>query len=244
MKLVHVSGIATGVVLVLGVLMILPPFVSSNETPSKIFLLSFSLNDNVSPEWCENLSSVINKHNVKAVVYLAGKTAEKVPACVTTFSENVDIGSQTYSFTSLDSINDYSQQLQEVKEGKNSIDRIGNLDSKLFKAPKGSTDENIYSILKRSGILADFSYDSQYNKYYQDQFIKFDLQTFDGTEKTIQFLNDKEFSSPVVIRFDNDTPIEEIDKIISELQSHQTLFTNPSEVTGLDLTVRNGGLFN
>lgn len=241
MKLVYVSGIATGIVLVLGALMVVPTFLPSNGMPTNAVLLSFVISSDVTSSWCQGLSDVLDKHNAKAAVYLSGQVAEKVPSCVTSFSKQVDIGSQTYRYVSLSSITDYSIQLDEIKQGKESIDAIGDLDSKLFKAPFGNTDENIYSLLSRSGIYADFSYDSQYNKYYQEQFIKFDLDTYDGTSKNPEFFKNNDLSNPSVILFDSNTPVSEIDHYISELHSRKILLVNPSEITGIDLTVRHGG---
>ena len=78
-----------------------------------------------------------------------GKLAESYPKCVTLFSSNdgIDIGSSTYNYINLTSTQDYLLTLEEVKEGKRAVDSIGRLDSKLFKAPSGSTNQNIYSLL-------------------------------------------------------------------------------------------------
>jgi len=240
MKIIQVSAISTGTVILLGIAMVIPAFLQ--PTQQLLVLLSFDvLDQGNTPEWCKELSSVLSKHNVKAVVFVAGKTADQYPECVSGFSNNVDIGSQTYDYVELASIHDYAAQLEQVKSGKIAVDRAGNLDSKVFKAPFGATDENIYSLLSSSGILADFSYQTQYNKYYKDQFIKFDLDSYEGLEESTEYYQKlKPEEGPVVINFDNHTPTEKIDQFVSKLKSSHIRFVSASELTGIDLTVKEG----
>ena len=124
-------------------------------------------------------------------------------------NENIDIGSQTYTYANLTSIPDYTKQLSEVKSGKSAIDYVGKVDSKLFRAPYGSTDGNIYSLLSRSGILADFSYSNQYNKYENGQFIKYDAITYNPLSNQSNISNTLSSSNGknVLINFDNSIPL-------------------------------------
>src|ERR1700756_5493706 len=146
MKIVHVGAIITGIVISMGVLLILPEFL--RPSPTQPILLSFSItNEQNLPNWCHDLSYVLEKNNVKAAVFVIGKVAERHPDCVTGFPQDVDIGSESYDHVALTSISDYTTQLAEVKNGKAAVDKAGNLDSKLFKAPYGATDANIYSLL-------------------------------------------------------------------------------------------------
>jgi peptidoglycan/xylan/chitin deacetylase (PgdA/CDA1 family) len=240
MKIIQVGAISTGTVILLGLALVIPAFL---QPPQQLLvLLSFSVLDQENTQqWCKELSSILSKQNVKAVVFVAGSTAEQYSECVSDFSNNVDIGSQTYDYVELTSISDYQVQLDQVKRGKIAVDRAGNLDSKLFKAPFGSTDENIYSLLNSSGILADFSYQNQYNKYYEDQFIKFDLVSYEGLEESTDYYqNLKPEGGPVVINFDNQTPVEKIDQFVSKLKSSHIRFVSASELTGIDLTVKEG----
>jgi len=236
MKIQHVGAIVTGIVIALGIAMVLPAFVRAN--PPQLVLLSFSVVDEQNiPNWCQDLSSVLTKYNAKAAVFFTGKVAEKHPDCITNLPKYTDIGSQTYDYVSLTSIPDYETQLSEVKNGKAAIDKAGNLDSRLFRAPHGLTDINIYSILSRSDILADFSYSKQYNKYYDGQFIKFDLVSYNGTKYSPDFFRNVPENKPVLVNFDNSIPINKIDDFISHLKPDNVRFVSATDLTSLDLTV-------
>lgn len=239
MKIVHLGAISTGIVIILGIVMVIPPFLQ--PSPPLIVALAFSVVDeNGASAWCDDLSSILKKHNLKATVFVTGRIADLYPDCVTVFPENVDIGSQTYDYVSLGSISDYTGQLEEVTHGKQAIDDAGKLSSKVFRAPYGYTDENIYSLLNRSGILADFSYDNQYNKYYNGQFIKFELDSYEGQKHTVDFFRSLPTTKPVLIHFDNSASVVDIDDFISSFKSRHISFVNTSELTGIDLTVRQG----
>lgn len=243
MKLVHLAAISTSIVVVLGIAMVLPAFTRTPYyTPPLLVMLSFSVVDDTNiPDWCNDLSSVFKKYGIKATVFFTGKVADKHPECVTVFANNIDIGSQTYSYVDLTEIPDYTIQLEEVRNGKQAVDYAGKLYSRVFKAPYGSTDDNIYSLLSRSDIVADFSYDDQYNKYYNDHFIWFDLAVYEGNNHSADFFHTLEVAeTPAVINFDNSTPVEQIDRFISELKSGNVRFVNASEITGIELTVREG----
>jgi len=236
MKIVHVGAIITGIVITLGVLLVVPEFL--RPSPTQPILLSFSVtNEQNLPNWCHDLSSVLSKYDVKAAVFVIGKVAERHPDCVNGFPSGVDIGSESYDYVSLPSISDYSTQLQEVQGGKIAVDKAGNLDSKLFKAPFGATDANIYSLLSRSNILADFSYDEQYNKYYNGKFIKFDLVTYNGSKYYTGFFRHIPADKPVLVNFDNSTPVSQIDEFISEFKSKNFRFVSATELTSMDLTI-------
>ncbi len=223
--------------------MVAPVFIQTRDNEELLpVMLSFSIvDDNNAPEWCRSLSTILKKHSVKATVFVTGRVADQHSECVTVFGSSIDIGSQTYSYVDLTSISDYTVQLEEVRRGKQAVDIAGNIDSRLFKAPYGATDENIYSLLSRSDILADFSYDRQYNKYHDGQFIRFNLTAYDGSAYPVDFfLTFTVTETPVLIGFDNSTPVEQIDDFVSRLKSGGIHFVNASEVTGLDLTLREG----
>lgn len=209
-------------------------------TPSRPVLLSFDIvDDNNLPNWCIDLSKTLEKNNVKAAVFVTGKIAEKYPQCVQVFHEDIDIGSETYSYVNLNTILDYSLQLDEVKSGKYAVDKVGKLDSKLFRAPYGNTDENIYSILNRSGILVDFSYSNQYNKFSEDKFIKYNLTSYDGAYHNAGFFKNLKFDeNPLMINYDNTISVTEIDNFISNLKSDKLHFVSASELTKIELTSR------
>ena len=123
--------------------------VKQTVEPKRVSIIGllFSINKDMNlPYFCDTIYAIMNKHNVKASIFISGNLAEKYPICVSLFSsnENIDIGSQTYSDVNLTSIPDYTKQFSEVKSGKSAIDYVGKVDSKLFRAPYGSTDGNIY----------------------------------------------------------------------------------------------------
>ena len=199
-------------------------------------MLSFDVKDSKNlPQWCNDLSTTLQKHNIEATVFVVGQVADQYPQCVKILSKRNDIGSQTYNHVGLINL-DYQTQLEEVQSGKNAVDKAGNIQSKVFRAPFGSTDENIFSILNRSDILADFSYDKQYNKYYQGKFMWFSDSVYDGSKRSPEYFKSLESNDPIVITFDNGTPVKKIDEFVSTIKSKHIVFFKASQVTGLDLT--------
>ena len=238
MNLILGGIIATSTIIFLGVLLVSPVFLIA-EKPTPV-MLSFSLYDQSNLEiWCKELSEWASSKNIKGSIFLSGEVAEKYPSCITLFPKSFDVGSQTYSYVQLNQINDYSVQLEEVQKGRESINKVGNLDSKLFKAPYGETDDNIYSILNRNEILADFSYQNQYNKFHNNQFLKFDLVTYDSHDVSNNIKDDVELSEfPIQIEFNSFQSITEIKKIVNEIQSWNIEFESASDVSNLELTRR------
>jgi len=241
LRLITAAVLSTALIIALGFFIISPLFyrTSSVETKQKI-MLSFSASEsNDIADWCRNLSSILKSYDISATLFIVGKVAEQHPECVSCFSSKVDIGSQTYSNLNLTSIADYDTQLEEVRKGKQAVDTAGNLYSRVFRAPNGDTDQNIYSLLSRNDILADFSYGSQYNVYLDNQFVKFDATVYDGTTCSANsILTLKKSSKPIIINFDNEYPAELISDFIGTLKTGQLDFVNASEMTGLNLTVR------
>lgn len=244
MKIRYTGAIVFGVLIVIGVAILLPVYYQ--ERPRPTIMLSFSIiNDNNILKWCNDLSSTLQKYDIKATVFMTGKLAESYPKCVSLFSSNheIDLGSSTYNYANLASISNYSSAFEEVRNGKRAIDQVGKLNSKVFKAPYGSTNEDIYSLLSRSGILADFSYTGQYNKYENGQFIKYDLVAYNGStssssKELFNSLSSKE--KPVLISFDNSIPVSQIDSFISKVKSqiNDVYFANASDLTDVPLSVR------
>jgi peptidoglycan/xylan/chitin deacetylase (PgdA/CDA1 family) len=222
--------------------MVLPFYLRATDaSEGKVnIILLFEVNDfKNTTAWCIELSTFLEENHLKATIFFSGKVAEKHGECVKCFSNSIDIGSQTFSYIDLTSIEDYEIQLEEVKRGKEIVDDAGNLDSKLFRAPYGLTDENIYSLLYRSNIIADFSYEQQYNKYCEDQFLKFKLQTYNSSENSPDFFRNLiDRDDPVAIVFDLSDSIGHIEEFILELKSENVRFLSTSELTGLELTVR------
>ncbi|HVX03384.1 MAG TPA: polysaccharide deacetylase family protein [Nitrososphaera sp.] len=245
MKLAHLGVVVTTAIIAIGaILAIGPAYVHTLERdkPPPV-MLSFSVVDGQNvPQWCSDLSSILAKHNVKATVFVTGKVAEESPSCVRALAtySGIDIGSQTYSYVALPSVGDYTKALDEVKRGKMAVDAAGNIDSRIFKAPYGATDQNIFSLLSSSGITADFSYPSQYNKFEGGQFVKYELVSCGGCGESPDRVRQlMDMHSPVMISIDNKAPMSEIENLVVALKNSNMNLVNASDLTGLDLTVRN-----
>jgi peptidoglycan/xylan/chitin deacetylase (PgdA/CDA1 family) len=228
-------------VIVIGLAMISPLYLrpSQVQTQQRVMLTFDVLESTGAVEWCKGLSSTLNTYNLPATVFIVGKIAEQYPQTVLSFSNSVDIGSETYNYTNLTTIADYTLKLQEVKDGKVAVDNAGHLDSKVFRAPYGATDLDIYSLLSRSGILADFSYKNQYNVYLNGQFIRFDATTYEGQDYPPgYFLTLDKTSLPLIINFNNTNSISSIESYLSKLKTGDFGFVNGSELVGMTLTTR------
>ncbi len=237
------ATIVTIAVVITGVAMIVPMFLQTAQTkgaPRQKLMLSFSVTqDSESVEWCKSLSSLLDDSAIGATVFIVGKVAEQHPECVSYFSEKVDIGSQTYSNIDLTGIADYLLKLKEVEGGKKAVDMAGNLYSQVFRAPFYRTDQDIYSLLSRSGIVADFSYKNQYNVYMEGQFLRFNAAMFNGRDlstDSIPIL--PEPSMPLIIHFEDTDSIDSISAFLSGLKADNFEFVNASEIVGFALTER------
>lgn len=221
--------------------MVAPVFFRDQKSQGTIqVMLSFDAyyNDRL-PLWCSELASVLEEENVRATVFFSGYVAQKKPELLDNFGNGIDIGSQTYSYVDLTSISDYSVQLEEVKKGKQAVDNSGNLFSRVFKAPYGATDENIYSILTKSEILADFSYSQQYNLFQDGQFLKYDAITYDGSLSSVELISNNPAPSMLyILTFDSYCSVQQISDVISGLKEAGVVFVNASDVAGVDLTGR------
>lgn len=239
MKLKTAALIATAIVIVGGVFMISPLFFGPDKGDINV-MLCFSVDQSDGAvEWCQNLSSVLDSYNLPATVFVDGKTAQEQPQTVACFNSQVDVGSRTYSNTDLTIISDYTAKLKEVQDGKSSVDQAGDLNSKAFQAPNGATDQDIYSLLNRSGILVDFSYNDHYNVYQNGQFVRYEAYVFDGQSYGPEsFLARPETVQPVIIQFSSAVTISDIESFLSVLVSGDFVFVNASQLTGLTLTDR------
>jgi hypothetical protein len=243
------GAIATSGVIALAILAVMPAFLEAahHESDPRL-MISFSIVDENTPEWCRDVAAILQKHEVKATVFVTGKVAKSDSDCISLLSRNerLDIGSQTFNFRNLTSISDYSEALREVEWGKSAVDSAGNLDSRLFKAPYGSTDDNIFSYLSRSGIYADFSYNDHYNVSRDGIFVRMDSKSYRGIESQSVFLSGLESNNiPVIVEFDSSIESEMIDTFITELKMREGFgldiqLVNASDLVRQDLTIRNG----
>jgi len=226
MKLVHIGVISTGLVIVTGIGLVLPALIIPHIPENQPVFLSFDITNSYNlPSWCNELADIIAEHDVKSTIFISGKLAEQHPECVIGFNNNVDFGSMTYNYVSLPG-NDYLLQLDEVRQGKQAIDALGNVDSKIFKSPYHETDQNIYSLLTRSGIVADFSYVDHYNIFEDGQFVRYDLVSLNNPED----FEETPEQQLVSFAFTNNHSIHEIDERIQELKSYHVEFLSVSDL--------------
>ncbi|MCJ7423725.1 polysaccharide deacetylase family protein [Candidatus Bathyarchaeota archaeon] len=239
MKLKHAAAISTTMVIVFGIAIVSPFFLRNPKPNQKVMLVFDVLDYSEVEEWCYNLSSILEYQNVKATVFIVGKVAENNPKSVSCFGQKIDVGSLTYTYSNLTSISDYSLQLEEVRKGKQAVDNAGNIYSRLFKAPFGSTDDNIYSLLSRCDILADFSYQTHYNLYLKDKFLRFEATSYNGSKNSANFISSlPKTLEPIIIEFDDTCSTAYIGKFISELRNSGVDLVNASEIAGKNLTLR------
>lgn len=248
MKLVHFGAISTGTIILIGVVLVAPSFFRAqyrSSSPVTPVLLVFDVRESGDAKevssWCKDLSTFIAEHRVRGAVFVSGKVAQAAPEC-TSFPPEIDIGSSTYSYSDLTAIGDYAAALDEVQRGKQAVDKAGNLDSKLFRAPYKSTDGDIYSLLERSGIVADFSYDDHYNKYENGLFIRYDAKSYSGSQALAKDPGEGP-SVPLIVSYDNSAPVDHISEAVLELKSSLGggfEFVSASGLAGLDLTIREG----
>jgi hypothetical protein len=211
---------------------------SAQDREQSPVVLSFSMvNGWNAPQWCTDLASVLDRHDVNATVFITGEVAEQNPVCVTTFvSQGTDVGSQTYRYVDLDVVSDYEYALEEVKMGKVAVDTAGNIDSRVFRAPFGEPSMDVYPLVSSSNMTADFSYNTKYGVYEGEQFVEHELvecDCLDSPERAEQLAG---LHVPIIINIDNSTHPGEIESLIVALKESGMKFVSASELTGLDLT--------
>jgi hypothetical protein len=230
------GAISTSIVLILGMAMVVPAFIFASTAESeklRVLIQIEIVEDDNLPFWCSEFNEKLEDGGIKSVVFLTGEIAESNPECIFNVS-GVDVGNQGYRYHDITQISDYSQQLSEIKKGKTTIDNLGGFESKVFKAPFGSTDENIYSLLDKSGILGDFSYSDHYNLFVDDQFVKFDLLTVDNVKE----LDSIDSLQIVTFSFNNLESVDSIFNTVDEINKYPILFVNPSDLYGESLTLK------
>jgi hypothetical protein len=238
LKLQQVAAIITVLVIVAGAAMISPLFFRHDQLqvePKQVVMLSFTVSeaDDVD-EWCQNLSSILSSYNLPATIFIEGKIAEQNPQIVKCFGNQVDFGSLTYDNVNLTTIDDYSLKVWEVQQGKEAVDDSANTNSTVFQAPKGATDEDIFSILSSSGINADFSYKDHFNIYRNGRFEKIVAEVVDANDCSTEYLLKRQITgSPLIIQLDNTLTTVQVDSFLFGLKAGSFDFVKSSQLVGL-----------
>lgn len=239
------GAIITGIIIVLGVALLYPALrldtkLGTDNTikSDKVILLTFNIiNSSNMPSWCYDLSRFLQDNKIHSTVFIPGVLADAYPSCISSFGTNIDIGSMSYTYEKLTSISAYPDQLSQVMNGKRAIDQKGGINSTLYRAPYGIVDQNIYSLLARSHIIADFSYADHYNIYTDGlsgkTFYRFPITTLPNL-KNIQSSSP---DTPWMVNFYNYDPIINIQNLINST-SESYRFISTSELTNLELTSR------
>ncbi len=233
MKLRHAAVITTALVIIAGSVMISPLFFKQNQAQAQqIVMLSFTVSeaDNVAG-WCQNLSSFLSSYNLPATIFVQGKVAEQNPPIVASFGSKVEFGSLTYDYVNLTSIDDYSLKLWEVEQGKVAVDEAAKINSTIFQAPNGDVDDDIFSILSRSGITADFSYIDHFNVYRNGRFEEIVADIFEADNCSTEYLLNKEVTDrPLIIKFDNTLTVEQVNAFLLSFKAGNYNFVKASEL--------------
>ena len=239
MKLSHVATITTALVLIVGIGLISPMFfrVPNPENQPHVAIFLYVTGEGNSTSWCREVSSSLGTET-KATVFFVGEVVDENPQIVTSFGPHVDLGSLTYHYRSLLSSDDYTAQLLEIQEGKMAVDAAANVDSKLFAAPFGIVNNNIFSQLKRSGITTDFSYNDHYNKLWNGSFITMPLKYVEGANINFGDIPKNSVDPPTVVVFSSATSSAQIIQTFQELKKAGFEFINASDIVGFDLVVR------
>lgn len=211
----------------------------SDSLESSPVVLSFSMvNGWNAPDWCTGLASVLARHQVNATVFVTGEVAEQNPECVTTFvSQGTDVGSQTYRYVNLNAVSDYEYALEEIRLGKEAVDNAGNIDSRVFRAPFGQPNVDLYPLLSSANVTADFSYTTKYSVYEGETFVEYDLVECDCLDSPERIEQLAGLHIPIMINIDNATHPGEIESLIVSLKEKEMHFVSASELTGHDLTM-------
>ena len=91
MRIVYAGAIVIGIVIVVGIAILLPAFFQKRPSSQYAIsqpniVLSFSIIDgNNVPKWCSDLSSLLKRENLKAIVFITGRVAQYVSRMCTRF---------------------------------------------------------------------------------------------------------------------------------------------------------------
>ena len=239
MKLSHVATITTALVIIVGICLISPMFfrVPSPKNQPHVALFLYVTGEGNSTSWCQEVGSYLGAET-KATVFFIGTAVDENPKIVTSFGPHVDLGSLTYHYQSILSSDDYTAQLLEIQEGKMAVDAAANVDSKLFAAPFGIVNNDIFSQLKRSGITADFSYTDHYNKLWNGTFITMPLKFVEGVNFNVGDLPKDAGDPPTVVVLRSTSSSAQVIQTLQELKGAGFGFLSASDIVGFDLVGR------
>ena len=235
------GAIITAFVIVIGVVLLYPALHLDRLNEKNMVLLTFNIiNSTNMPTWCDDMSKFLHENNIHSTIFITGIMADTYPNCVVSFSKDNDIGSMSHSYDAITSTSTHTDQLSNIREGKAAVDKQGKLNSTIFRAPRGIVDENIYSLLTQSHILADFSYNDHYNVYTDGLsgkiFYRFPMTSLGNISDSK--ISGRDENVPVMINFYNYDSVQKIQEFINSISKNPHRFVTASELTRMELTIR------
>lgn len=226
------GAIITALVIVVGVVLIYPALRLDNHVVQNQVLLAFNIiNSTNLPTWCDDLSKFLQDNSIHSTIFITGIMADTYPNCVTSLGNNNDVGSMTYSYDTITGMN-FTGQLKQIQDGKAAVDKQGKLNSTIFRAPNGIVDDKIYSLLTRSHILGDFSYNDHYNIYTDGLsgkiFYRFPMTSLDNISDSK--LSGVDPKIPVMVNIYNYDSIGKVQEFINSESKNPHQYVTTSEL--------------
>lgn len=233
-KLIIAGIIATSLTVMTGLIILLPVFLVPQHQTNVLLTIDINTSESLT-EIC-NFIPILQQNNIPITFFISGKDAEENKNCLSNLPKNIVVGSKTYDNIILPTIDDYSIQLDEVQRGKQTIDSITHTNTIFFRSPQGITDDNIYSLLSKNGILGDFSYSDHYNKYYKKKFLRFDISAYNGTKLSEQELYSIVMKSDTMwVYFSGEISVGHVLDMINVMKKQHVNFVSINEMTGLGI---------
>jgi len=225
------GAIITGIIVVVGVVLIYPSMRLDSQAVQNQVLLTFNIvNSTNLPTWCSDLSKFLQDNKIHSTIFITGIMADTYPNCVASLGKNNEVGSMTYTYDTITSSN-FTGQLKQIQQGKAAVDKQGELNSTVFRAPHGIVDDKIFSLLTRSHIVADFSYNDHYNIYKNGASGKI----FYRYAASLGNISDPKLSGrdpkiPMMVNFYNYDSISKIKEFINSASNYPHQFVAASEL--------------
>jgi len=228
------GAIITVIIIIVGVVLIYPSLRldshNSNAVQNQVLLTFNIVNSTNLPTWCNDLSKFLQDNKIHSTIFITGIMADTYPNCVASLGKNNDVGSMTYTYDTLTSSN-FTGQLKQIQQGKAAVDKQGKLNSTVFRAPHGIVDDKIFSLLTRSHILADFSYNDHYNIYKNGASGKI-FYRYPGSLGNISDskLSGRDPKIPMMVNFYNYDSISKVKEFINSASKNPHQFVTASEL--------------
>ena len=120
------------------------------KTTKRVIALSFD--DGPHPRLTPKVLDVLAKHNVKAIFFLIGESAEKYPEIVKRIvNEGHLIGNHSFSHTNMFPLLTRAKMEADLMKCESTLYDITNQETKYFRPPYGVTNPTIGSVVRKLG---------------------------------------------------------------------------------------------